>query len=73
MNIFLKDTIERAIKTAAETGVATIGTTTLIGEINWKMVASTIGVATILSVFSSIASRPIGDKKTASLITKENN
>lgn len=45
----------RAIKTAAQTAVATIGTTAVLSEITWTMVGSTALVAAILSLLTSVA------------------
>lgn len=48
----------RALKTMAQTGVATIGTAALLGEVNWIAVCSASITAAILSVLTSIAGLP---------------
>lgn len=48
----------RAIKTVAQTAVATIGTTAIMSEVDWLMVASTSALAGILSLLTSVAGLP---------------
>ena len=48
----------RAIKTIAQTFVATIGTTTVLSSIDWKVVLSTSVLAGILSLATSIKGLP---------------
>ena len=58
MKKWLKCAGIRAIKTVAQTAIATIGTSVAIGDVNWAMVASASARAGILSILTSIAGLP---------------
>lgn len=53
----------RALKTVAQTAVATIGTTAVMSEVDWVMVGSASLLAGILSLLTSVAGLPELDKK----------
>lgn len=52
----------RAIKTVAQCAVATIGTSAVMGEVDWVMVVSASALAGIVSLLTSVAGLPELDK-----------
>lgn len=55
---WLKAAGVRAIKTAAQTAVATIGTAALLDQVSWVAVVSASVLAGVLSVLTSVAGLP---------------
>lgn len=58
MKSWIKAAGIRAIKTVAQTAIATIGTTALLTEVNWAVVASAAALAGVLSLLTSVAGLP---------------
>ena len=62
MNINFKNWIKaagiRALKTVSQSAIAVIGTSAVLGDVNWIAVASASALAGILSLLTSIAGLP---------------
>lgn len=55
MKAFIKAAVIRAVRTIAQTAVATIGTSAVLSDVNWAVVASASLLAGVLSILTSIA------------------
>ena len=55
---WIKASAVRAVKTMAQTAVATIGTSAVMGDVNWLMVASASTLSGIIRILTSVAGIP---------------
>lgn len=55
---WVKAALVRAVKTVAQTAIATIGTSAVMSAVDWKMVLSASVLAGILSILTSLAGLP---------------
>jgi tetrahydromethanopterin S-methyltransferase subunit C len=66
---FWLDTLERCIKTAAQTALALVGVEVVdVASLDWQEILIAVGFATGLSVLTSIVSSGIGEPGSASLL-----
>ena len=56
--LWLKAAAVRAVKTVCQTAVAMIGTSAVLADVNWAMVASASVLSGVLSILTSIAGLP---------------
>lgn len=55
---WIKAALIRAIKTVAQTAIATIGSAAVLSAVDWKVVVSAAALAGILSLLTSVAGLP---------------
>lgn len=55
---WIKASAIRAVKTVAQTAIATIGTSAVMSDVNWVMVASASALSGIISILTSVAGIP---------------
>ena len=56
--VWAKAAAVRAVKTVAQTAIATIGTTAMFSQVDWRMVVSAALLAGVLSLLTSVAGLP---------------
>lgn len=55
---WFKAALVRAVKTAAQSAIAFIGTSAAMGDVSWMLCGSAVLLATILSLLTSVAGLP---------------
>lgn len=70
---FWKDTVERAVKTFAQSLVASLAVGTGLLDVDWVNALSIAGLATVISVLTSVGSGYVGDDSASAInLNKEN-
>lgn len=64
---FWKDTAERAVKTFAQSFVASLAVATGLLDVDWVNALSIAGLATVISLFTSIGSGTVGDQSASAI------
>ena len=62
--IWLRAALIRAVRTVAQTAIATIGTSAVLSDVNWKVVVSASVLSGILSILTALAGLPEVDQAT---------
>lgn len=69
MSKFMRETIERAIKTAAQTALALLGAGAVnVLDVDWQNIAAVSAGAALVSVLTSVASLPVGPPDSPSVV-----
>jgi len=68
MKSFFKEMLERAIKTAAQAAIASLAPYLTVSEVDWRHCLGIVGIATLLSILTSLSSFKFGEKGTACAI-----
>ncbi|QSL99773.1 hypothetical protein SEA_ODAY_29 [Gordonia phage ODay] len=66
---FIKDAVERAVKTAAQSALGVFVADVTVVSVDWAATGAIVGTATLVSVLTSIASANFGTPGTASAVT----
>lgn len=66
---WFKAALVRAVKTAAQSAIAFIGTSAAMGDVDWMLCGSAVLLATILSLLTSVAGLPEVEDGTSPLVS----